>query len=453
MPKSSAESGTRSSTPWNMPGKSIAGRQLQRRETVARYPELRQRLVVGAAATSGRAAPARRGRGGRARRPSRRRAVPRSGSRARCRCARARCRCPGRSDRGSRRARPPPRPARAARRSARSRCRARRCACTRRAARSGWSVVRSVARMKPAAVPDASTTASGPAAAGSTPSMRPSSSTSALVVSVRRIGHSRRPSATTASASFVTAFSRTSREPWDAGPRAMSRIQTRAFSPVCSRYARRAVEVDRVAADLADRLAGAVEDLGMAVDYPVGAEHPTGLLVGEEAHHEVARRPSPANRRISPSDASIIASMSFMSTAPRPQSMPSLTTPPKGSTVQFAGSAGTTSRVPVHDERRAGVRALDSSDDGQPSRLRLEVGRREPEPLELGAAVLRRLGLAVAPPFSPVDAREADEVAGEDGGAAELVGHPVNATHTESRRSGRDGPAARMKREQLTGLP
>ncbi|CAM5263352.1 hypothetical protein SHIRM173S_13386 [Streptomyces hirsutus] len=42
--------------------------------------------------------------------------------------------------------------------------------------------------------------------------------------------------------------------------------------------------------------------------------------------------------------ARIIASMFFMSTAPRPQTTPSRTSPEKGCTLQSAASAGTTSR-------------------------------------------------------------------------------------------------------------
>ncbi len=41
-----------------------------------------------------------------------------------------------------------------------------------------------------------------------------------------------------------------------------------------------------------------------------------------------------------------MASMSFMSTAPRPQIMPSLSSAPKGSTDHWSRSAGTTSRCP-----------------------------------------------------------------------------------------------------------
>ena len=44
--------------------------------------------------------------------------------------------------------------------------------------------------------------------------------------------------------------------------------------------------------------------------------------------------------------ASIIASMSFMSTAPRPHTQPSRSSPANGSTDQSAALAGTTSRCP-----------------------------------------------------------------------------------------------------------
>ena len=49
------------------------------------------------------------------------------------------------------------------------------------------------------------------------------------------------------------------------------------------------VERDRVAADLADRLGRAREELGVGVDEVVRAEHSPGLLVGEEGDDEVAR--------------------------------------------------------------------------------------------------------------------------------------------------------------------
>ncbi len=101
--------------------------------------------------------------------------------------------------------------------------------------RVGFDVVRSVARMNPAAVPVRRTTSSGPTCSWSTPRSVESSPSSWVVVSVSRMGQSLRPIATTASASRVIAFSRISREPCAARPRAISLIQTSDFSPVCSR--------------------------------------------------------------------------------------------------------------------------------------------------------------------------------------------------------------------------
>ena len=51
-------------------------------------------------------------------------------------------------------------------------------------------------------------------------------------------------------------------------------------------------------------------------------------------------------RAHSRTSASVIASMSFMSIAPRPQTQPSLISPPNGSTDHSSLSAGTTSRWP-----------------------------------------------------------------------------------------------------------
>ena len=49
-----------------------------------------------------------------------------------------------------------------------------------------------------------------------------------------------------------------------------------------------AADRDRVAADLADRLGRAVEELGMPVDEPARADPAARLLVGEERHDELA---------------------------------------------------------------------------------------------------------------------------------------------------------------------
>ena len=81
-------------------------------------------------------------------------------------------------------------------------------------------------------------------------------------------------------------------------------------------------------------------------------------------------RPSRSRWRIT---ARIMASMSFMSTAPRPQTWgpvmsSAVISPEKGCTAQSAGSAGTTSRWPCMTRAgRAGVLAGDPGDHARPA--------------------------------------------------------------------------------------
>ena len=84
-------------------------------------------------------------------------------------------------------------------------------------------------------------------------------------------------------------------------------------------------------ADLADRLGARPRTAPVVVDQRVRALLAAGLLVGHERQHDVARgrRPSCVSWRTT---ASIIASMSFMSIAPRPQTQPSAISPENGST-------------------------------------------------------------------------------------------------------------------------
>ena len=79
----------------------------------------------------------------------------------------------------------------------------------------------------------------------------------------------------------------------------------------------------REAADLADRLGDALEQVRVVVHQPVRAVVAARLLVGEEGEHDVARRLAARCGSRSRTTARIIASMSFMSTAPRPQTQPS----------------------------------------------------------------------------------------------------------------------------------
>ncbi|GAA5017179.1 hypothetical protein GCM10025734_67580 [Kitasatospora paranensis] len=105
------------------------------------------------------------------------------------------------------------------------------------------------------------------------------------------------------------------------------------------------VDGEGEAPDLADALGDALEQLGVLVDQEAGAVGAAGLLVRDEGEDEVARGLRPVRRR-SRTTARVIASMSFMSTAPRPQTQPSAISPPNGSYVQSAALAGTTSVWP-----------------------------------------------------------------------------------------------------------
>ena len=155
-------------------------------------------------------------------------------------------------------------------------------------------------------------------------------------------------------------------------PRAMSLIQTSAFSPVCSRYARWPPR---------------------SIEYP-----PTSLIAsvapanssggGRRGSASRRRRRSPRRRRTRRrgraraarprrgcrrATSRIMASMSFMSTAPRPQSMPSRMTPPNGST-----SSSRVGRhdveVTVHDERgRSGSAPGDAGDHARAAGAAIEV--------------------------------------------------------------------------------
>ncbi len=198
---------------------------------------------------------------------------------------------------------------------------------------------------KPAAVPVDSTSSSGSAASRSTPMITASSSSSCAVVVVSRIGQSWRPSATTASASLVIALSGMTRDPCAARPRAMSLIQTSAFSPVCSRYERVPFRCTEYPPTSLIAWVAPAKSSGWWSTTQCEPKTPPFSSSAKNAttRSRAGMRPAP---RMSWSAPMIIASMFFMSTAPRPHSMPSRTTPPNGSTVQFVGSAGTTSVCP-----------------------------------------------------------------------------------------------------------
>ena len=105
--------------------------------------------------------------------------------------------------------------------------------------------------------------------------------------------------------------------------------------------------------------------------------------------------------------------MFFMSTAPRPQTTPSRTSPEKGCTLQSAGSAGTTSRWPWTSSASARrVGALDPGDDVGAARGALQQRRLEPG---LGQQLGHVLGGRALPavPAAPVGGVDPDQVGGE----------------------------------------
>jgi hypothetical protein len=81
-----------------------------------------------------------------------------------------------------------------------------------------------------------------------------------------------------------------------------------------------------------------------------------------------------------------------MSTAPRPQTSPSTSSPPKGSLDQPSGVTGTTSVCPLrHSSRPAGSVALDAGDERGAPRRCVEQFEVDPAALEEGA---EHLGVA-----------------------------------------------------------
>ena len=122
------------------------------------------------------------------------------------------------------------------------------------------------------------------------------------------------------------------------------------------------------------------------------------------------RTPARAQARTT---ARTIASMFFMSMAPRPQTTPSRISPEKGCTLQSAGSAGTTSRWPWTSSASARrVGALDPGDHVRTPRRALqqrglEAGLGEPLGHVLGGGPL----LAVA--AAAVGGVDADQLGGE----------------------------------------
>ena len=168
------------------------------------------------------------------------------------------------------------------------------------------------------------------------------------------------------------------------------------------------------AADLADRLGAVLEPVAVLVDEELRALVAAGLLVGGEGQHDRALGHPTGRARGPGRTLSTIASKSFMSTAPRPQTQPSWISPENGSTCQSAASAGTTSRWPCTQQRLARSVAAPAGEQAGAARLGLVdlAARCRPR-----RAAPRRARRPCAPPArspSPgVGGVDADEVAAE----------------------------------------
>ena len=150
----------------------------------------------------------------------------------------------------------------------------------------------------------------------------------------------------TASTRLVTALSVFTIDPWPAVPRALSRIQFMPFSAVSIRYSRRSsfsVIENPPTSPIPSVQSATVS--GWLLTSHWAPYTPPASSSAVKTSRTGRRGFTPARCRARTTD-STIASKSFMSTAPRPQTHPSKISPANGSTFQSFGSAGTTSRWP-----------------------------------------------------------------------------------------------------------
>ena len=140
--------------------------------------------------------------------------------------------------------------------------------------------------------------------------------------------------------------------------------------------------------------------------------------------------------------------MSFMSTAPRPQTQPSCTSPENGCRCQSSASAGTTSRWPWRSSagRSRSVLAGDAGDDAGPLGARFEHGGLDADVGEERGHVLGGLALARSGIITPVGRVDADEVGADLGdlvlGGRDWLGWAAgrllrSSGHGRTRRDGR----------------
>ena len=191
-------------------------------------------------------------------------------------------------------------------------------------------------------------------------------------MAVTSTGHSCAPIRATAAASRVTALSGLTCEPWPARPWATSRSHDDALLGGLQQVRAAAAEVDREAADLADRLGDALEQLGVVVDGVVRAVAAAGLLVGEEGEDDVARRPLAVAEHPAHGRQDDRVHVLHVDGAAAPEAAVALLA---GERVDLPvrGAGRDDVQVAVHQQRRPrAVRALDAGDQARPAGCALE---------------------------------------------------------------------------------
>ena len=159
------------------------------------------------------------------------------------------------------------------------------------------------------------------------------------------VGHWCRPTRATAAASAVIALSLWIMLPWPAVPVAFRRIQARPFSAVWTAYIRWSPTetlnppTSPIASVTPSNRSGCSCTRNLAPQLPPASSS----AVNASTTSRSGLRPSRIRFLMT---ARTIASMSFMSTAPRPQTQPSASSPANGSRRQSSALAGTTSRWP-----------------------------------------------------------------------------------------------------------
>ncbi len=190
----------------------------------------------------------------------------------------------------------------------------------------------------------------------------------------------------------------------------------------------------REAADLADRLADALDQVGPLVDDPGGAVVPTCLLVREERHDQVARRALAGAHQVADGREDHGVHVLHVDGAAAPDAVVDHIA---GERVDLpvVGAGGDDVQVPVHEQGGAGgIGARDPREDVRPLRpgldqLGLETDLAQQARDQLGGLALARPG--VVPVVRGVDGDEVpadvdDLVLGRRLGARGGLGHGVS---------------------------